>query len=90
MTGSDKKKAIQLVLGGLIVIGAFAIMAQGVLYYVFSLWRIISLIVTMIIVAWLIVFIYHKLCPKKEESKNSKSQRGGAFSAESTESTDET
>ncbi len=62
---SDKKQVISFVGGGLIILGAFAIIMPGILTYVFSLWRIISLIMTVIAVAFLLVYIYHRLKPTK-------------------------
>ncbi|MGD9682720.1 MAG: hypothetical protein AB7W16_16140 [Candidatus Obscuribacterales bacterium] len=67
----DRKKLFQMIGGGLIVACAFAIMLPGLVSYIFGLWRIISLIVTMVIVAWLIVFIYHKMRPMPRPDKTS-------------------
>ena len=74
MITSEKKKSIQFILGGLIVAGAFLIMLPGFVTYLFSLWRIISLIATVLIVAWLIVFIYHKLVRKNKDAESTNEQ----------------
>lgn len=70
---NDKKKLLQLLGGGTIIACAFVIMLPGFLTYIFGLWRIISLIVTMVIIAWLIVFIYHKLKPAPRPEPTSSS-----------------
>lgn len=66
MMSPEKKKIFQIVGGGLIIAVAFGIMLPGFITYVFSLWRFISLIVSMLLIAWLIVYIYHKLVKKPE------------------------
>lgn len=71
MIGHDKKQLVKIIGGGLIIAGAFAIMAPGLMSYVFGLWRLISLILTILSVAFLAVFIYHRLKPKKDEPPES-------------------
>jgi|GEM_PF-1347620 hypothetical protein len=66
MMSPEKKKVFQFVGGGLIIAIAFGIMLPGFITYVFGLWRFISLIVSILLTAWLIVYIYHKLVKKPE------------------------
>ncbi|MBX9670324.1 MAG: hypothetical protein K2X93_22180 [Candidatus Obscuribacterales bacterium] len=74
MVDRDKKQLLKYVLGGLIVTGAFAIMAPGLINYVSGMLRLVSLIATIVAAAFLIVFVYHRFKPKKvepqEESTN--------------------
>lgn len=65
MVSYDKKQLFKYIGGGLIVAVAFAIMAPGLTNYVMGLGRLISLILTIISVAFLIVYICHKLKPKE-------------------------
>jgi UPF0716 family protein affecting phage T7 exclusion len=66
MMSPEKKKVFQFVGGGLIIAAAFAIMLPGFITYVAGLWRFISLIVSILLTAWLLVYIYHKLVKKDE------------------------
>jgi uncharacterized membrane protein len=68
MINQDKKQLLKFLGGGLIITVAFGIMAPGVVSYVMGLWRLISLIATIVSVAFLVVFVYHRLKPKREES----------------------
>ncbi|SRR5579885_1973857 len=76
MIMKDKNKVLQYAGGGLIVAAAFALMLPGWLFYLAGLWRIISLVVTMLVVAWLVVYIYHKLCPPKKNQSRQPANNG--------------
>lgn len=65
MFNSDKKQLLKFIGGGLIIAVAFAIMAPGLTTYLMGLWRLITLIATIIAVAFLAVYVYHKLKTKK-------------------------
>lgn len=67
MKGYDTKQLIKYVGGGLIVIVAFGIMAPGFISYVMGLGRLIALIATIVSAAFLIVYVYHRLKPKRNE-----------------------
>lgn len=69
MMSPEKKKVFQFVGGGVIIAIAFGIMLPGFVTYAFGLWRFISIIVSMLLTAWLIVYIYHKLVKKPEPPK---------------------
>lgn len=65
MKSYDTKNLIKYVGGGLIVIVAFGIMAPGLMNYVMGLGRMIGLIFSIVSVAFLVVFVYHRLKPKQ-------------------------
>lgn len=67
MKSYDTKQLIKYVGGGLIVIVAFGIMAPGLVSYVMGLGRLIALIATIISAAFLIVYVYHRFKPMKQE-----------------------
>jgi len=67
MISHNNKQLIKIIGGGVIIAGAFAIMAPGLLNYVFGLWRLISLILTILSVAFLLVYIYNRLKPKRQD-----------------------
>jgi uncharacterized membrane protein len=66
----DKKQLLKFIGGGLIVTIAFGIMAPGLVNYVMGLWRLISLILTILSVAFLIVYIYNRLKPMKRKERS--------------------
>ena len=71
----EKKKLLQVVGGGLIIAGAFAIMLPGFVQYLFGLWRIFALIAMILIITITLVFVYHKtIKPKSMMDKNQKSE----------------
>jgi UPF0716 family protein affecting phage T7 exclusion len=67
MKSYDTKDLIKYIGGGIIVVAAFAIMAPGVISYVMSIGRLIALITTILSAAFLIVYIYHRMKPKRNE-----------------------
>lgn len=60
----DQKQKFKVIGGGLIIACAFAIMMPGFISYLFGLWRIIVLIVTIIIVTVVLVYSYHRFIKK--------------------------
>jgi len=54
-------KTLKFLGAGLIVACAFAIMLPDVITYLSGLWRIILLVVTMLLTASALVFVYHKI-----------------------------
>ena len=67
----DKKKLFQYIGGGLIITCAFAIMLPGLVDYLFGLWRIFALIVTIVLITVALVFAYHKFFKQKVETTES-------------------
>ncbi|MCW5824049.1 MAG: hypothetical protein KIT34_14690 [Cyanobacteria bacterium TGS_CYA1] len=59
-------KTLKFLGAGLIVACAFAIMLPDVITYLSGLWRIIFLVVTMVVGASALVFVYHRVRAKIE------------------------
>ena len=83
MPVQDKKKLLQYTGGGVIIAGAAAIMLPDLVNYLFGLWRIITLIATILITAYLLVFIMNKLKPRSKAP--SEGNGSGAETSESQE-----
>ncbi len=67
---------LKKLIGGLVVLSAASLVFGHVFEYVAGLTRIISLIVTVVLVSWLIVFVGSKLKGKPSQSKTSNSASG--------------
>ncbi len=52
--------------GALIVVTAFSILMPGLLKFLFGIWRIGVWIITAVILAWLMAYIYSQLIAKKK------------------------
>lgn len=61
-----RMKTLKYLGAGLIVACAFAIMLPDVITYLSGLWRIILLVVTMVLGASAMVFVYHRVRAKIE------------------------
>lgn len=65
MVSEQLKKKIQVIGGGLIIAVAMSLLIPGFITYIFSIWRIVSLIASIVCIAILIVYVYHRLKPSK-------------------------
>ena len=61
----------KLIVGGLIVAGAFAIMMPGVFDYIGRIGRVILLVAVTLAIALTLVLARHKLMPSKSKSQES-------------------
>jgi len=65
-----RMKTLKFLGAGLIVACAFAIMLPDVITYLSGLWRIILLVVTMVLGASALVFVYHRVRAKIKPTSN--------------------
>ncbi len=64
-------KTIKFIGGGLIVITAFSILMPGLWKIIMGIWRIGVWIVTAVILAWLVAYIYSQLVSKRRYERES-------------------